>query len=207
MSTLELQPTSDSAPAVSTATAKPTYPVPAYNEVHTVREILRRVYEAIDGKFADLQVIVVDAGSTDGTSAELAKIVAANALVTLHTHINNQGKGSAIRTALEHIHNDLVVIQDADLEHVPRDIPSLVVPLLEGKADIIFGSRVLPPTGGKPRPRRNIYWWGVWVLNGLIRVLYGYRSTAHATRYKLLRTMFLDQRTFRAMFRVLCGSC
>jgi len=175
------------------APAKPTYPVslgvivPAYNEVRTIREILNRVYQALDGKFTDLQVIVVDDASTDGTSEELAKIVEENPRIELHTHEKNRGKGAAIRTALEHLHTDLVIIQDADLEYDPNDIPSLVEPLLAGEADIIFGSRVLPLPGGKPRPRRNIYGWGVLVLNCLIRVLYGYRLTDHATCYKLLR--------------------
>jgi dolichol-phosphate mannosyltransferase len=199
MSTLALQPITRAVPAVSTAIAKPTYPVslgvivPAYNEVHTIREILHRVYEALDGKFTELQVIVVDDASTDGTSEELIKIVQDNPRIELHTHEKNRGKGAAIRTALEHLHTDLVIIQDADLEYDPNDIPLLVEPLLAGEADIIFGSRVLPLPGGKPRPRRNIYGWGVWVLNCLIRLLYGYRLTDHATCYKLIRTADLKR--------------
>jgi glycosyltransferase involved in cell wall biosynthesis len=168
MSTLALQPiTSAVAATVSEAIAKPTYPVslgvivPAYKEVPTIREILHRVYKALDGKFTELQVIVIDDASTDGTSEELAKIVEDNPRIELHTHEKNRGKGAAIRTALEYLHTDLVIIQDADLEYDPNDIPSLVEPLLPGEADIIFGSRVLPLPGGKPRPRRNIYGRGV----------------------------------------------
>jgi len=133
------------------AMLKPTYPVslgviiPAYNEIFTVREIIRRVYDALDDKFTRLQVIVVDDGSTDGTKDELVSIAADNPKIELHRHEINRGKGASIRTALEHIDTDLVIIQDADLEYDPNDIPSLVKPLLAGEADIIIGSRVLPP--------------------------------------------------------------
>jgi dolichol-phosphate mannosyltransferase len=194
MSTLATPPITIIIPDTVTVQTKSAYPVslgvivPAYNEVRTIREILDRVYKALDGKFTDLQVIVVDDASTDGTSEELAKIVEDNPRIELHTHEKNRGKGAAIRTALEHLHTDLVIIQDADLEYDPNDIPSLVEPLLAGEADIIFGSRVLPLPDGKPRPRRNIYGLGVWILNCLIRVLYGYRLTDHATCYKLLKS-------------------
>ena len=160
--------------------AKPTYPVsiglivPAYNAVRTIREILHRVYQALDG------------------------IVQENPRIELYTHEKNRGKGAAIRTGLEFIFTDLVIIQDADLEYDPNDIPLLVEPLLAGEADIIFGSGVLPLPGGKPRPRRNIYGWGVWVLDCLIHARCGYRLTDHATCYKLLRTCDLKSMNLRS---------
>lgn len=121
--------------------------IPVYNERVTIQEILKKVQE-VD---LDKEIIVVDDGSTDGTRELLEQQVDGN--VILLRHDVNQGKGAAIRTALPHVHNGIVIIQDADLEYDPTDYPNLVRPIVAGKADVVYGSRFL---GG---PHRVLFFW------------------------------------------------
>lgn len=120
--------------------------IPVYNERETILEILKKVQE-VD---LDKEIIVVDDGSTDGTW-ELLEQVKGN--VILFRHDVNRGKGAAIRTALPHVHNGIVIIQDADLEYDPTDYSNLVRPIVDGKADVVYGSRFL---GG---PHRVLFFW------------------------------------------------
>jgi glycosyltransferase involved in cell wall biosynthesis len=123
--------------------------VPAYNEVATIDEIVRRIEAAPFVK----QIIVVDDGSTDGTRERVRALTAEGRVVGLHHHLN-RGKGAAVRTGLAHIEGELVIIQDADLEYSPSDYEKLLAPLLEGKADVVYGSRF---AGGEPH--RAMYFW------------------------------------------------
>jgi len=109
--------------------------VPVFNEAATVDGLLAAVLATAYPK----QVIVVDDGSTDGTREKLAAVNAPQ--VTVLFHDQNSGKGAAIRTGLAHASGDVVLIQDADLEYDPRDYPHLLQPIVEGKADVVFGSR------------------------------------------------------------------
>ena len=111
--------------------------VPVYNEAATVAEIIRRVRAAPVPLLVD--VTVVDDASTDGTDKVLAAM--ADPVVRVVTHERNMGKGAAIRTALSHVHGDLVLIQDADLEYDPDDWPKLLEPILKRKAAVVYGSR------------------------------------------------------------------
>ena len=169
--------------------------VPVYNEVRTIKELLRRVLAAPYGK----QVVVVDDGSTDGTVEALEKWEG-HSEVELLQHSKNRGKGAAIRTGLEHAQARFTIIQDGDLEYDPEDYRRLVEPLLSGEAQVVYGSRYLRRKG-EPRRRWRLFRCGVAVLNVCVRLLYGARLTDEATCYKafptaLLRAMDLECERF-----------
>jgi glycosyltransferase involved in cell wall biosynthesis len=150
--------------------------IPAYNEIDTIPEVLDRVR----AENFDKEIIVVDDRSTDGTREFLRK----QKDIKLIEHEHNFGKGASIKTALEHVTGDVVIIQDADLEYDPADYPKLVQPIIEGKADIVYGTRF---AGQKPKMRLANY-----IANKLFAwlatVLYGVRITDEATCYKAFRT-------------------
>jgi len=111
--------------------------MPVYNEVHTVREALRQVQE-VD---LEKEIIVVDDRSSDGTREILGQI--ANDGVKVVYHAQNMGKGSAIKTALQHVTGDIIIIQDGDFEYNPADYHKLIEPIVEGRASVVYGSRFL----------------------------------------------------------------
>jgi glycosyltransferase involved in cell wall biosynthesis len=130
--------------------------IPAYNEVRTVRVLLRRVAAAPLPDGLELEMVVVDDGSTDGTRELLAELAgrAEPVAFQLVLHDGNRGKGAAVRSGLAAGSGDYLLIQDADLEYDPREYPGLLEPLLAGDADVVFGSRFL---GG--RPHRVLFFW------------------------------------------------
>jgi len=111
--------------------------VPAYNEAATIVEILNRV-SALD---LDKQIVVVDDGSTDGTG-DLVESWRSGRDAVILIRQENRGKGSAVRAAIPHADGDICVIQDADLEYDPADVPALIEPIMRGSADVVFGSRL-----------------------------------------------------------------
>lgn len=121
--------------------------IPCFNERGTIEEIIKKVKETPYIK----EIIIVDDGSKDGTKEFLEKIE--DDEIRVFFHEKNRGKGAAIRTALSHARGKIVLIQDADLEYDPKEYPKLLAPILEGKADVVYGSRFLCG------PHRVLYFW------------------------------------------------
>jgi dolichol-phosphate mannosyltransferase len=157
--------------------------IPVYNEKKTILEIVRQV-KAVD---LDKEILIVDDGSTDGTKEQL-KSLEGDAEVRIFYHDTNRGKGSAIRTALEHVQGDLVIVQDADLEYDPQDYIKLVRPILEGKTQVVYGSRYLSKENLLPFTKFRM---GVLLLNWLVKLLFGFNITDEATCYKVFKTELL----------------
>ena len=113
--------------------------VPAYNEAATIVTAIDRLTHAL--KEHAVEILIVDDGSTDGTAEKIRGLGQRNDDIHAFFHKNNRGKGAALRTAFAHVRGQVIVIQDADLEYDPHDIPSLIQPILEGRADVAYGSR------------------------------------------------------------------
>jgi glycosyltransferase involved in cell wall biosynthesis len=118
--------------------------IPVFNEAGTVERLIDRVHKA-DSCGLEKEIILVDDASTDGTGQVLKKLAEKDG-VTLFSHLHNRGKGAAIRTAIEHSTGEILLIQDADLEYDPGDYPALLRPILDGRADVVYGSRFLGST-------------------------------------------------------------
>jgi glycosyltransferase involved in cell wall biosynthesis len=158
--------------------------VPAYNEAATIQEVLDRV-SALD---LDKQIVVVDDGSTDGTGELVERW--RNGRDSVHVvRQKNRGKGSAIRAAIPFVDGEIAVIQDADMEYDPADVPALIEPIERGVADVVFGSRL---SGGKPQ-RAYLFWHlvGNRFLSLLTNLLYNTTISDMETGYKAFRVEVL----------------
>jgi len=156
--------------------------IPVYNERQTVELLLKRV-EAVP---YEKEIILVDDASTDGTREILERLAYDHRdQVRLFVHPTNRGKGAAIRTAIEQVTGDIVIIQDADLEYDPQDYPALLGPILEGHADVVFGNRF---HGG---PHRVLYFWhyvGNRFLTNLCNMATNLNLSDMEVGYKVFRT-------------------
>jgi glycosyltransferase involved in cell wall biosynthesis len=156
--------------------------VPVFNEEKTLKNIIDRV-KAVEMP-VEKEIVIVDDCSTDETPTILDVLASRDPTMKVQRHTVNQGKGAAIRTAQAMVTGDFVVIQDADLEYDPHEIPKLLKPLMDGVADAVYGSRFL---GG---PHRVLYYWhyvGNKFLTFLTNVLYNVNLTDMETCYKVMR--------------------
>ena len=168
--------------------------VPAYNEAATIETVL----EAVDALPLERQIVVVDDGSTDDTATIVERWAKGKDGVVLVRQAN-RGKGAAIREAIPHADGDLIVIQDADMEYDPADVPALIDPIVRGAADVVFGSRL---SGGKPQ-RAYMFWHlvGNRLLTLLTNILFNTTLSDMETGYKafradVLRSLRLTQDDF-----------
>jgi glycosyltransferase involved in cell wall biosynthesis len=154
--------------------------IPAFNERATIVEVLER----IDALGVDCQIIVVDDGSTDGTEQALSGWRGRDGVVILRQE-RNLGKGAAIRAAIPFVDGEIAVIQDADMEYDPADVPALVEPIERGAADVVYGSRL---SGGRPQ-RAYMFWHlvGNRFLSLLTNVLFNTTISDMETGYKAFR--------------------
>ena len=168
--------------------------VPAYNEAATIEAVL----DAVDALPLDRQIVVVDDGSTDGTAAIVEQWAEQRDGIVL-VRQENRGKGAALRAAIPHADGEVIVVQDADMEYDPADVPALIDPILRGAADVVFGSRL---SGGKPQ-RAYMFWHlvGNRLLSLLTNALYNTTLSDMETGYKafrsdVLRSLDLRQNDF-----------
>ncbi len=153
--------------------------IPVYNELKTIREIIKRV------KNTGLvqEILVVDDGSTDGTR-EVLKELESQGEIRVIFHEKNAGKGAAVRTGIQNASKEIAIIQDADLEYNPREYPNLLLPIQDGIADVVYGSRFLGAG------RRPILFWNMIankILTGVTNILYNNILSDMETGYKVFR--------------------
>ena len=166
---------------------KTTIVIPSYNEMKTLPAVLK----AIGGVELDKEVIVVDDGSGDGTREWLDKAIAGREFpydLKLVKHELNRGKGGALITGFNAASGDIVIVQDADLEYDPAQIPDIVRPIKEDRADAVFGSRMLT---ARTYTYSRIYLAGNKLLTFLVSLLFGLKVTDSYTCYKAFRTPLL----------------
>jgi glycosyltransferase involved in cell wall biosynthesis len=135
--------------------------IPCYNEIGTLRKMLNSV---IDTPGLEKEIIVVDDGSTDGTRQVLEQDVDGKLARVIYLE-HNQGKGAALRAGFAVATGEVIIVQDADLEYDPRDYPALIEPIIDDRADVVYGSRFVGQ-----RPHRVLYFWHR-VGNGLLTLL------------------------------------
>ncbi len=158
--------------------------IPVFNEVATIAEVIRRVQKVAIEK----EVVVVDDCSTDGTREVLRGLSAPD--VRVFYHEKNQGKGAALRTGFGHVTGDVVVVQDADLEYNPEEYHRLLKPILDGRADVVYGSRFL----SSDEHRVLLFWHSVGnkFLTLLSNMFTNVNLTDMETCYKMFRKEVLQ---------------
>ncbi|HUE70807.1 MAG TPA: glycosyltransferase family 2 protein [Pirellulaceae bacterium] len=153
--------------------------IPVYNEERTIRRVIARVNSLPIPK----EIVVVNDASTDRTADVLDELDGRAGLHVIHKP-QNEGKGAALRTGFRHAGGDVIVVQDADLEYDPRDIVSVIRPIVEGQSDVVFGSRFL---GEEPQDRSLVHRTGNWFLTASSNWLTGLELTDMETCYKAFR--------------------
>ena len=154
--------------------------IPTYNEEKTIKQTIDSVKKANTLKLKK-QIIIIDDGSTDNTQKKIKSLKYRSLLLLAHT--TNRGKGAALRTGFKKATGDIIIIQDADLEYDPSDYPSLLQPILDGKADCVYGSRFI-----NHKPHRILYFWhqvGNTIITLFSNALTNLNLTDMETGYKV----------------------
>ena len=162
--------------------------MPVFNEAATVADVIKTVLAQRPVQ----QLVIVDDASTDGTWEKLQPLATGDPRIKLVRHEVNQGKGAALRTGFAHTTSSVVIIQDADLEYDPAEYHRLLLPILSGKADVVFGSRFL----GSPSGHRVLYYWhsvGNKILTTLSDMATGLNLTDIEVCYKTFRREIIQK--------------
>ncbi|MDZ4197833.1 MAG: glycosyltransferase family 2 protein [Kiritimatiellia bacterium] len=162
--------------------------IPVFNEQRTLAPLLAKVMAARPG--LEMELVIVDDGSTDGTRETIRKLAESHPEWTVLYHEKNRGKGAALRTGFARATGDVILIQDADLEYDPLDYPALLKPILDGHADVVYGSRFV---GGGPH--RVLFFWhavGNRLLTTLSNLLNDLTLSDMEVCYKVFRKEVLS---------------
>ena len=163
--------------------------IPVFNEKQWVRELVRRVQATPIPK----EIVLVDDCSTDGTRDILKELESEGCKVVYQA--KNQGKGAALRTGFQHATGDVIIVQDADLEYDPAEFPKLIQPIIEGKADVVYGSRFIGDQ------HRVLYYWhsvANWMLTTASNLFTNLNLTDMETCYKVFRREVLNGITLKS---------
>ncbi len=176
--------------------------IPAYNEEKTILEILQKVYELDLGQI-DKEVVIVDDGSKDATLSLINQFAKDKKGIVVLEHKKNRGKGAGVITGIKAATGDILIIQDADLEYDPQDIPKLILPIVRKKFRVVYGTRLRtkPVFFGKNRTPLLVHFFGNKFLSLLTSILYGAHITDMETCYKafdrdVLKGVRLRSRSF-----------
>ncbi|MCD4781642.1 MAG: glycosyltransferase family 2 protein [Candidatus Omnitrophica bacterium] len=171
--------------------------MPVYNESRWIDEIVRKVLSQTVEGIREVELIIVDDGSTDDTSEHIKQLAEKyGQQICLYFHEKNKGKGAALQTAIQHMSGDICIVQDADLEYDPHDYPLLLEPIIQGRADCVYGSRFI----GKQSKRVLFFWHyvGNRALTLLSNMLTNLNLTDMETCYKAFRSTVLKSIPLRS---------
>jgi len=168
--------------------------IPVYNEFPVLPLVLQRVFSAPLPEGCSKEVIIIDDGSTDGTT-ELLEQYKSMPLTVIHNSVLNFGKGAAIRVGVERATGDVILVQDGDLEYDPKDYLKVLSPITRGEAAVVYGSRFL----GHAKGMKFANWTANLILTFVANLLYGARITDEATAYKAFRADVLKSVKLQCM--------